>query len=114
MKHKIKDNKERLTKMNLENLVLMKCKMLACDIIDLIFDLETNVRISKVTFVFKNLIDSTKPLIRASLASTTHLSSPIAPTNANKKTSQSSMKEIVQPMLSPGNRYGKNRMSFIH
>jgi len=35
--------------MNLENVIVMKCKILACEIIDIIMDMETNVRVSKTT-----------------------------------------------------------------
>lgn len=40
----------------------MKCKMLACDIIDLIFDMETNVRVTKATQIFKKLLNELTPL----------------------------------------------------
>jgi hypothetical protein len=35
--------------MNLENIMVMKCKILACEIIDIMIDMETNVRVSKAT-----------------------------------------------------------------
>lgn len=41
--------KLKLTKMNLENIMVMKCKVLACEILDIIIDMETNVRVSKTT-----------------------------------------------------------------
>jgi hypothetical protein len=41
--------KARLTKMNLEIMMIMKCKVLSCEIIDIIIDMETNVRVSKTT-----------------------------------------------------------------
>lgn len=33
----------------MENIIIMKCKMLACEIIDIMMDMETNVRVSKST-----------------------------------------------------------------
>ena len=44
--------------MNLENIQVMNCKMLACEIMDIIIDMETNVRVSKSTQIFKQLINS--------------------------------------------------------
>jgi hypothetical protein len=49
----------QLTKLNLENLIVMQCKMLACDIISLIFDIETNVRVEKLAYVFKCVANET-------------------------------------------------------
>lgn len=43
--------------MNLENILVMKCKMLACEIMDIIIDMETNVRVSKSTQIFKKLLE---------------------------------------------------------
>jgi len=34
----------------------MQCKMLACDIISLIFDIETNVRVAKLAHAFKSIV----------------------------------------------------------
>jgi len=42
--------------MNPENLKIMQCKMLACDIIALIFDLESNIKVSKLLYIFKNMV----------------------------------------------------------
>jgi hypothetical protein len=42
--------------MNLENVIVMKCKILACEIIDIIMDMETNVRVSKTTQQLKLLV----------------------------------------------------------
>lgn len=53
-----KRSKDKLTKMNLENLIVMKCKMLSCEIMDIIFDMETNVRVSKATQILKKMINS--------------------------------------------------------
>jgi hypothetical protein len=41
--------KAKLTKMNLDNMMVMKCKILACEILDIMIDMETNVRVSKTT-----------------------------------------------------------------
>lgn len=67
--------------------------MLACDIIDLIFDIETNVRITKATFIFKKLLDSlgegrrpSKKLL-PSLSEITKLASPEAPHHSNSSKS---------------------------
>lgn len=49
-------SKIKLTKMNLENMTIMKCKMLACEIMDIILDMETNVRVSKSTQILKKMI----------------------------------------------------------
>jgi hypothetical protein len=43
--------------MNLENVIVMKCKILACEIIDIIMDMETNVRVSKTTQQLKLLVN---------------------------------------------------------
>jgi hypothetical protein len=49
--------KSKLTRMNLENLIVMKCKMLSCEIMDIILDMETNVRVSKATQILKKMIN---------------------------------------------------------
>lgn len=51
-------SKARLTKMNLENMMIMKCKVLSCEIIDIIIDMETNVRVSKTTQTLKKMVQS--------------------------------------------------------
>jgi hypothetical protein len=67
--------------------------MLACDIIDLIFDMETNVRITKATFIFKKLLESLGDGRRQSkrslplLSDITKLASPEAPTHSSSKSS---------------------------
>lgn len=53
---------EKLTKINSENIIIMKCKQLACEIIDIIIDMETNVRVSLSTIKLKELIASGDPL----------------------------------------------------
>lgn len=50
--------KANLTRMNLENLIVMKCKMLSCEIMDIILDMETNVRVSKATQILKKMINA--------------------------------------------------------
>jgi len=47
--HLYNESKTKLTKMNQETIIIMKCKVLACEIIDIIIDMETNVRVSKST-----------------------------------------------------------------
>jgi hypothetical protein len=48
--------KAKLTKVNLDNIMVMKCKVMACEIVDIIMDMETNVRISKATQTLKSIL----------------------------------------------------------
>jgi hypothetical protein len=103
LKQQIRSNKKKLTKLNLENMILMQCKMLACDIIDMIFDIETNVRITKATFVFKKLLDSLgggearRPSKRMmpSLSDITKLASPEAPHGSGMSSGKASFQSAV-------------------
>jgi hypothetical protein len=36
--------------------MVMKCKVLACEILDIIIDMETNVRVSKTTQTLKKMV----------------------------------------------------------
>lgn len=44
--------------MNLDNMMVMKCKVLSCEILDIIIDMETNVRVSKTTQTLKKMVMS--------------------------------------------------------
>lgn len=80
--------------MNLDNMMVMKCKVLSCEILDIIIDMETNVRVSKTTQTLKKIITQSEqqlpPSTSSNVASPSMMTSPKDndPLTSNKKQTQ--------------------------
>ncbi|CAD8077595.1 unnamed protein product [Paramecium sonneborni] len=49
--------KKRLIETNTENIIILKCKQMSCEILDIIIDMETNVRVSISTKHLKDMFE---------------------------------------------------------
>lgn len=65
--------KAKLTKMNLDNMMVMKCKTLACEILDRIIDMEMNVRVRKATQNLKTLMNNHEDIKSSATNTNTHI-----------------------------------------
>ncbi|CAD8065958.1 unnamed protein product [Paramecium primaurelia] len=55
--HDQQSHKKRFIEINTENMIILKCKQISCEILDIIIDMETNVRVSLSTIKLKEIFE---------------------------------------------------------